>query len=278
MKNVFVTGASTGIGNATVRRLANNARVFAGVRSEADYRALGEVGPNVVPVYLDVVDENSIARAEAEVAAATGGSLDGLVNNAGIVVAAPLEIVPPAEFRKQLDVNVTGPLLVTQAFMPLLRAARGRIVMIGSISGKFSSPFMGAYSASKFALEAMSDALRLELAPFGIKVVLVEPGPVKTPLWQRTQDASDKSIGALDPAAVAPYAASIDKMRAMARKLEAGGSSPERVAEVVERALAVKSPRARYLVGREARVQLIVGRLPEGIRDKLILSAFAGAK
>jgi NAD(P)-dependent dehydrogenase (short-subunit alcohol dehydrogenase family) len=278
VKSFFVTGASTGIGNATALRLAKTSRVFAGVRSEADYRALGASGPNVVPVYLDVTDPSSIARAKADVAASTGGLLDGVVNNAGIVVAAPLEIIEPAEFRKQLDVNVVGPLLVTQAFLPLIRASKGRIVTIGSISGKFATPFTGAYSISKFAVEAMSDALRVELAPFGIRVILIEPGPVKTPIWQRTQTAATASMQRSAPETLALYADSIAKMQRLASKLESDGDDPDAVAAVVERALTAAYPRARYLVGTSARVQLLIARLPEFIRDRLILSAFAGAK
>jgi NAD(P)-dependent dehydrogenase (short-subunit alcohol dehydrogenase family) len=278
MKDVLVTGASTGIGNATVSRLAKTARVFAGVRSEKDYAALGSAGPNVVPVYLDVTDPDSIAKAKAQVATATGGRLDGVVNNAGIVVAAPLEVIEPAEFRKQLDVNVVGPLLVTQAFLPLIHAAKGRIVTIGSISGKFATPFTGAYSISKFAVEALSDALRLELAPFGIKVILIEPGPVKTPIWQTTAAATQAAMGRIPAESLAPYAGSIAKMQAFAAQLEKDGVAPDVVAAVVERALTTKSPRARYLVGSSARAQLIIARLPEGLRDRLILMSLARAK
>jgi NAD(P)-dependent dehydrogenase (short-subunit alcohol dehydrogenase family) len=278
MKNFLVTGASTGIGNATARRLAKAARVFAGVRSEKDYAALGNAGTNVVPVYLDVTDPDSIAKAKAEVAAATGGSLDGVVNNAGIVVAAPLEVIEPAEFRKQLDVNVVGPLLVTQAFLPFIHVAKGRIVTIGSISGKFATPFTGAYSISKFAVEAMSDALRLELAPFGIKVILIEPGPVKTPIWQTTATATEAAMGRIPAEALAPYAGSIAKMQLFAAQLEKDGVAPDVVAAVVERALTTKSPRARYLVGASARAQLVIARLPEGLRDRLITMSLASAK
>jgi NAD(P)-dependent dehydrogenase (short-subunit alcohol dehydrogenase family) len=278
VKSYVVTGASSGIGHATVLRLAKSARVFAGVRSARDHEALGAAGANIVPVYLDVTDPDSIAQAKATVARQTADELNGLVNNAGIAVAAPLEMVEAAEFRKQFDINVMGPLLVTQAFLPMIRARKGRIVTIGSIGGKMALPFIGPYAASKFAIEAMSDAWRLELAPFGIRVILIEPGAVKTPIWQRSSTAS---LGAMDRASadgIALYGEMIGKMQKLSSKLEAGGIDPDRVAAVVERALTVPSPRARYLVGTDARVQLVIGRLPEFIRDRMILSTFAGAK
>jgi len=278
VKSYVVTGASTGIGYATALRLAKNARVFAGVRNARDHDALGAAAPNVVPVYLDVTDPAPIAQAKATIAEQTAGELDGLVNNAGIAVAAPLEMVEPAEFRKQLDINVMGPLLVTQAFLPMIRARKGRIVTIGSIGGKMALPFVGAYAASKFAIEAMSDAWRLELAPFGIRVILIEPGAVKTPIWQRSSTASLSAMERASPTALALYGELIGKMQKISSKMGAGGIDPDRVAAVVERALVVRSPRARYLVGTDARVQLVIGRLPEFIRDRMILSTFARAK
>jgi NAD(P)-dependent dehydrogenase (short-subunit alcohol dehydrogenase family) len=251
VKSYVVTGASTGIGYATALRLAKNARVFAGVRNARDHDALGAAAPNVVPVYLDVTDPDTIAQAKATIAEQTAGELDGLVNNAGIAVAAPLEMI---------------------------RARKGRIVTIGSIGGKMALPFVGAYAASKFAIEAMSDAWRLELAPFGIRVILIEPGAVKTPIWQRSSTASLSAMERASPTALALYGELIGKMQKISSKMGAGGIDPDRVAAVVERALVVRSPRARYLVGTDARVQLVIGRLPEFIRDRMILSTFARAK
>jgi NAD(P)-dependent dehydrogenase (short-subunit alcohol dehydrogenase family) len=191
---ILVTGASTGIGYATALRLSKNATVFAGVRSESDYAAMGALGENIVPVYLEVTDRDSIARAKTTIAEKTGGRLDALVNNAGIVVAGPLELIEPEQFERQFAVNVMGPLYVSQAFLPMIRAAKGRIVTIGSIGGKMSMPYVGPYSASKFAIEAMTDALRIEMLPFGVKVILIEPGAIKTPLWQRTQAAGKATV------------------------------------------------------------------------------------
>jgi len=273
--NILVTGASTGIGYATTLLLAKNATVFAGVRSESDFNAMSALGPNVVPVYLEVTDRDSIARAKATIGEKTGGMLDALVNNAGIVVAAPLEIVEPEQFEKQFAVNVMGPLYVSQAFLPMLRAAKGRIVTIGSIAGKMALPYVGPYAASKFAVEALMDALRLEMLPFGVKVILVEPGAIKTPLWGRTQVASTASIERIPADGLALYGEPIKRMQAFSSKIEDGAIGPERVAQVVERALTARSPQARYLVGTDARAQLVIARLPEIIRDRLITGLLA---
>jgi NAD(P)-dependent dehydrogenase (short-subunit alcohol dehydrogenase family) len=183
---VLVTGASTGIGRATVLALAKRgAQVYAGVRRSADADSLTrEGGPNVRPLLLDVTVPDAIDAAR-DILSSSGAPLTGLVNNAGFALAGPLELVAPAELRRQFDVNFFGALALTQALLPQLRAARGRIVNVSSIGGKFAAPFVGAYAASKFALEAASDALRLELRPFGVAVILIEPGAVRTPIWQR---------------------------------------------------------------------------------------------
>jgi len=222
-----------------------------------------------------VTDRDSIARAKATIGEKTGAKLDALVNNAGIVVAAPLEIVEPEQFEKQFAVNVMGPLYVSQAFLPMLRAAKGRIVTIGSIAGKMALPYVGPYAASKFAVEALMDALRLEMLPFGVKVILVEPGAIKTPLWGRTQVASTASIERIPADGLALYGEPIKRMQAFSSKIEDGAIGPERVAQVVERALTARSPQARYLVGTDARAQLVIARLPEIIRDRLITGLLA---
>jgi NAD(P)-dependent dehydrogenase (short-subunit alcohol dehydrogenase family) len=187
MKNVLVTGTSTGIGHSTALELARRGwRVFAGVRKEADGEALKrEAEGEVHTVLLDVADEASIDSAAAFLAEQTGGELHGLVNNAGVYLGGPLELMRPDEIRKTLDVNVTGLLLLTRACLPLLRAAQGRIVNISSISGLIAMPGVSVYAASKHAVEAVTDALRVELQPFGIKVIAVEPGGVKTPIWDK---------------------------------------------------------------------------------------------
>src|SRR3972149_6942761 len=187
---VVVTGASTGIGRACVQRLDTMGfRVFGGVRREVDGESLkSETSDRVTPILIDVTDSVSIASAAEVVAAAVGeAGLAGLVNNAGIPVPGPLEFLPLEDIRRQLEVNVIDQIAVTQAFLPLLRKGRGRIVNVGSIAGKFATPFLGPYTASKHAMEGLSDALRQELRPWGIHVALVEPGSIATPIWQKGQ-------------------------------------------------------------------------------------------
>ncbi|MEK7693262.1 MAG: SDR family oxidoreductase, partial [Chloroflexota bacterium] len=186
-RSVVITGASTGIGEACALHLdALGWRVFAGVRKGADGEALQrKASARLIPVRIDVTDQASIASACDAVAQELGArGLDGLVNNAGIAVAAPLEFVPIDDLRRQLEINVIGQIAVTQAFLALIRTARGRIVNIGSVSGKLATPFTGPYSASKFAMEALTDALRIELRPWKIEVSIVEPGSIATPIWE----------------------------------------------------------------------------------------------
>lgn len=271
---VVITGASKGIGRATALYLAARGwRVFAGVRKEADGEALKrEAGWNLSPIILDVGDEETVHRA-AELVAAQTSALAGLVNNAGIAVAGPLEFLPLEAFREQLEVNVTGQLAVTQAFMPLLRQARGRIVMMSSIGGRISTPMQGPYHASKFALEALSDALRLELSPWGIRVVLVEPGTIATPIWETSLARADGLIAVMPERARELYGEQYEATRQSALRTGQQGIPPERVAEVVEKALSVPNPRARYLVGRDAQVAARIAMLPACIKDRLLRPA-----
>jgi NAD(P)-dependent dehydrogenase (short-subunit alcohol dehydrogenase family) len=259
-----VTGASSGIGGATALRLAHNGwRVYAGVR-KAEHAPDG-----TTPLVFDVTDAGAIAAAVERVREDTD-ALHGLVNNAGITVPAPLEFLPLDELREQLEVNVIAQLGVTQAFLPLLRAGRGRIVNMGSISGRSALPFLGAYAASKFALEALTDSLRVELVPFGIHVAIVEPGTIATPIWRKGAERADK-IAERMPARVAElYGPRIEAFRRAAAARGAQGASPDDVAAAVEHALASDKPRARYLVGKDAKLRARVQRLPTGLRDRLI--------
>jgi NAD(P)-dependent dehydrogenase (short-subunit alcohol dehydrogenase family) len=276
-----VTGTSSGIGAATALRLARSGhRVFAGVRRAEDASALvRDGGGNVAPLILDVTDAASIERARATVEEALrpAGVLAGLVNNAGIAVAGPLEILPLAALREQFEINLFGAIAVTQAFLPLLRASRGRIVNVSSISGKAASPYVGAYCASKHALEAASDALRIELRPFGVHVSVIEPGRVRTPIWERSAAASTARLDALPEESIAPYRQALEGMRSFARIAHKTGTPPEAVAAAIEHALTAKHPRARYLVGVDARVQLAIARLPERLRDRIIEAFLAHA-
>lgn len=275
MRAVVVTGTSTGIGAATVRELsARGYTVFAGVRRDADGEALRDrVGGDVRPLLLDVTDAAAIGSAADEVALAVGAAgLAGLVNNAGIALAAPLEYLPAETFRRQLEVNVVGQLAVTQALLPLLRPARGRVVNVGSIGDRLVGPMTGAYHASKFALAALTAGLRLELADAGIEVVLVEPGTVATPIWETSAAAATGLIAELPPEAISRYGSRIEATQAWAKAAARAGIAPEAVARVIARALTAARPRTRYLVGRDARIGAIVAGLPDRLRDRLILS------
>ncbi|QXD14221.1 SDR family oxidoreductase [Rhodocaloribacter litoris] len=271
---VLVTGASTGIGRACALDLAAHGfSVFATVRRAEDARALEAEGlPHLRPLFLDVTDGAAIAAAAGTVGTATGeAGLWGLVNNAGIVLAAPLEAIPLDAFRRQLEVNVTGQLAVTQAFLPLVRRARGRIVNMGSIGGISVIPFVGAYCASKFALEAISDALRMELAPWGIEVVIVEPGTVTTPIWRKGEEAADAILSRIDPGVVSLYREAMERMRRVVAAAETRGAPPEVVAAAVRHALTARRPKTRYLVGPVARMRWVLQRLlPDRLRDRLL--------
>lgn len=271
---VVVTGASKGIGAAVVRRLARDGyRVVAGVRREEDAAALrDELGERAVPALLDVTDPEAVAATADLVGREVGErGLAGLVNNAGIAVAAPLEFLPPEELRRQLDVNVVGQHAVTKALLPLLRRGHGRIVNVGSIGGRIASPMTGPYHASKFALRGLTDSLRLELAPWGIEVVLVEPGAVATPIWETSIAAADRLQQALPPEVAKLYGRVAARARAGARYNAAHGMPAEKVAAVVAQALTARRPRARYLVGRDAHIAAMVARLPDRLRDRLVL-------
>jgi NAD(P)-dependent dehydrogenase (short-subunit alcohol dehydrogenase family) len=273
-KTFLVTGASTGIGEATVRWLDRKGhRVFAGVRRAEDAARLrGAASERLVPVRLDVTDPASIDSARKDVESSLGPhGLDGLVNNAGIAVAGPLECLPLDAIRRQFDVNVIGQLAVTQAFLPSLRAAGGRIVLMGSIGGRMSTPFLGPYAASKFALEAIADALRLELRPWGVGVVLLEPGSIATPIWKKGEDDAAALAAVLGPRAERDYGTAIRAMRDAAAAAGRRGISPDVVAAVVERALTTRRPRTRYLIGRDARIRALMAQvLPDRLRDRVI--------
>lgn len=273
-RSVVVTGASTGIGQACALRLDRAGwRVFAGVRKEADaQRFRQEASERLTPVMLDVTDEAQVRSAAETVVAAIGDAgLAGLVNNAGIGVAGPLEFLPLDELRRQLDVNVIGQIAVTQAFLPLIRKGNGRIVNIGSISGKLATPLMGPYCASKFALEALTDSLRQELRPWGMAVSLVEPGSIATPIWEKGQAAGDELEKNLPEEAMMRYGKAVNALREAARKFEAAGIPPDRVARAVEHALTARRPRTRYVVGFDATVQrLLAAVVPDRLRDGVI--------
>ncbi|HWO16477.1 MAG TPA: SDR family NAD(P)-dependent oxidoreductase [Solirubrobacterales bacterium] len=277
MKSVVITGASTGIGRATALRLdAKGWRVFAGARKEADADSLREAGSErLVPLMLDVTDAGQIAAAARTVEEQVGKTgLDGLVNNAGIAVPGPLETLPIDDFRRQVDVNLTAQVAVTQAMLPSIRRARGRIVFITSIGGLMAFPMFGAYHAAKFGLEAVGDVFRQELRPWGIKVSVVEPGSIATPIWERGMDEADAVEARAGDGHADLYGKSIAAYREVAMRTAARGIPPEKVAIKIEHALSARRPRTRYLVGADARGQALAIRLlPDRLVDRLIARA-----
>jgi NAD(P)-dependent dehydrogenase (short-subunit alcohol dehydrogenase family) len=271
--HVLVTGASSGIGRATALRLVTSGyHVFAGVRKPADGAALAEAATGeMTPVILDVTDARQIASAVKIIADHVGETgLAGLVNNAGIGVFGPLELIPVEQFRRQLEVNVTGQLAITQAALPLLRRGRGRIVMIGSIGARFTPPFIGPLAASKSTLTTMSNALRQELAPWDIRVTLVEPGSIRSEAVDKLQ--SDARAVMNDAAAEgrALYENAFLHLVDFFARLHEKGSSPDIVAKTVERALRASRPRSCYLSGKNAQRMAAVARLlPVPAQDAL---------
>jgi NAD(P)-dependent dehydrogenase (short-subunit alcohol dehydrogenase family) len=278
-KSVFITGTSSGIGHASALRLAKAGfRVFAGVRKQADAQSLRAEHPGITSIAIDITDAASIASARAELEATLGG-LDGLVNNAGIGLAGPMEHVPLDELRRQFEVNVFGQIAVTQALLPLIRRARGRIVNMGSVGGHITMPFGGVLCGTKSAFGAMNDALRLELRPFGIHVSIIEPGAIHTPAVEKTLGDIEGTIAALPPDGQNHYASALREFNRRAYDRELHGSSPEVVADAVHHALTARRPRSRYPVGRDARLLVTMPRLlPDRVLDQLRLRIFGLTK
>ncbi len=270
---VLITGASTGIGAACALALDKlGYQVFAGVRREADGAALRQIAsPRLAPLLLDVTDQSLIAKAALLLKdVLSGQGLEGLVNNAGIAVAGPLEFVSPERLRLQFEVNVIGAMAITQAMLPLLRTGPGRIINISSVSGKLASPFVGPYCASKFALEALSDSLRVELSPWKIAVSVVEPGVINTPIWQKSLAANGSLLEQMPPESQELYGREVAAMQQYART--AKGLEPEAVARVVVQALTDRNPKIRYVVGTNARMGVLLTWLPDRLRDWLLLN------
>jgi NAD(P)-dependent dehydrogenase (short-subunit alcohol dehydrogenase family) len=271
-RGVVVTGSAKGIGRACVLRLARAGfRVYAGVRNEADGESLrAEAGANAIPVHIDVTQADTIAAATSLIRSDLADApLVGLVNNAGIAIAGPLEFLPLDELRRQFEVNVIGQLAMAQALLPLLRASRGRIVNMGSISGKSALPLVGPYAASKHALEAITDSLRVELHSAGVDVVIIEPGVIATPIWQTSTAAAEKML-AHAPQAVQHYGRLLERVADRAKRGASRGLPADVVARVVEAALTARRPKTRYLVGRDARLRALFQHLPDRWRDGII--------
>lgn len=280
MPSALITGASTGIGRATALHLDGRGwRVFAGVRREEDAEALGEAGSErLAPLMLDVTDPGQIAAAAERIGAEVGeAGLDGLVNNAGIAIFSPLETVPIDDFRRQIEVNLTAQVAVTQAMLPPIRRATGRVVFVSSIGGRMALPFGGPYHAAKFGLEAVTDCLRQELRPWGIDVAAIEPGSIDTPIWERGERTADEVAERAPAEHQALYGETLDRLRELSKQTAERGIAPQKVAEAIERALTARRPRTRYLVGRDARGQALVSRLlPDRLLDRLVARVMKG--
>ena len=277
-EHVLITGTSTGIGEATALHLAEQGfHVFAGIRRTKDGEALqARASASLTPLIIDVTNEQTISAARAAVERAVGDrGLAGLVNNAGIGVPAPIEFQPLADFRRQLDVNLFGPVAMTQAFLPLLRRGMGRIVNVGSVGGMIVLPINGAYSASKFGLKAISDALRLELRQWGIHVSLIEVAPVKTAIFGKTYAALDALRSELGEDAYRLYEGQIAAIRKSVEDTEASADPPLVIAKAIHHALTSDKPKSKYLAGHGGRQVAVAAALPDGARDKALARELA---
>ncbi|GAB0119923.1 SDR family oxidoreductase [Acidisoma sp. 7E03] len=274
-KQVLVTGASSGIGRATALRLAaSGMRVFAACRRLEDGERLKTEAPPdlLIPVILDVAKPDTIDACRSFIDTATGGRLDGLVNNAGIGLSAPLEVVPLDAVRAAFEVNLFGQLAVIQAFLPLLPSGAGRIVNLGSVGAHITIPFGGVLCGSKAAFECFSDALRMELRPLGIHVVIIQPGSIKTPAVDKTLGGVEQVIARWPESGSARYAGLVRRFSARANAREAGGSDPDVVARTIQLALTAPRPRARYPTGKDAHMLTLLPRiLPDRLLDFLRL-------
>jgi hypothetical protein len=273
MQSVVITGVSTGIGWATAKLLLDRGfRVFGSTRKQADAdRLKAQFGPNFTPLMFDVTDEAAVLAAAREVRAALNGqTLTGLVNNAGIAVAGPVLELAADEFRRQLNVNVIGPIISTQAFGPLLgsdlslKGPKGRIVMISSVAGKNGNPLTAAYSASKHAIEGLSESLRREMMLFGIDVIIIAPGAVKTPIWSKAEEVD---ISAYKNS---PFFPALGRIRQFMLRLGETGLPAEKIAEAIAEALTSAHPKVRYQLTPDPMRHLMLAVLPKRMTDKII--------
>ncbi|HET7122081.1 MAG TPA: SDR family oxidoreductase [Solirubrobacterales bacterium] len=275
MRTVLVTGASTGIGRATALRLEGAGwRVFAGVRKATDAEALSEAASaRLTPIFLDVTEPEQVAAAAERIENEAGARLDGLVNNAGVAIPGPLETIPLEDFRRQLEVNLVAYVAMTQAMLPFIRRAEGRVVFVSSIGGRVAFPFTGAYHAAKFGTEAIGDVFRQELRPWGLRVSIIEPGSIDTPIWDRGQREAGE-LEARAPRTDILYGSAIERFRKVIQDTAERGIPPEKVAKAIAHALESKRPRSRYLVGLDAKVQARLKPLiPTPVFDRIVAHA-----
>ena len=272
LKSVVITGASSGIGRACALHMDRLGwQVFAGVRKESDEISLRAEGSDrLIPLMLDVTDARSIQDAREVVRSMQGGAgLSGLVNNAGLPSGGPVEFLALDDVRRRFDVNFFGVIAVTQAFLPLLRLAQGRIVNMSSVSGMVAAPFVSPYSTSKFALEALTDALRVELHPWHIDVCSIQPGAIDTPIWEKSGDFLRRLIDSYPPEARDLYGGAISGMQP---RFVPHGIPADSVAKAVAHALTSPHPKTRYRVGLDSVFVSIFRLLPDRLRDRIVLS------
>lgn len=270
--DILISGASTGIGKATAVHLARKGHVvWAGVRSQKSFDDLVKANvQGLRPIFLDVCDEKSVEDAISRITKESG-ILHGLVNNAGIAVGGPVEGVKMADWRRQFDTNVFGQIHVIQRCLPLLRQSKGRIVNVSSVSGKIASPFLGPYAGSKYALEAISDSLRRELRPHGVKVSIVEPGPIATPIWEKSQTEGLRNADQYSDVVKQTYGASLQKFRVEIEKAVRRAAPVKVVVEAIEHALTSRMPKVRYPVGRGISAAITLSRaLPDTWMDRFL--------
>jgi NAD(P)-dependent dehydrogenase (short-subunit alcohol dehydrogenase family) len=271
---VFITGAGAGIGAATARLLAlDGYTVYAGVHTGAGELA-GAANISLIP--LDVTDPASVAKAADQIAAQVPEGLQAVVNNAGIIIQGPLELTPPEDLEREFAVNALGPAYVTRAFLPLLRAGHGRIVNISAPTGRVAIPFMSALSASKAALFSLSDALRLELAPWGIPVIVISPSATDTRIFAKADDRARSGLATFEPDLIALYQRRLEAVARVSARQKLAPVEP--VARAVAVAVRARSPKRTYTVGRDARLATVLALLPSGLRERAVASALGLGK
>lgn len=268
---ILVSGASSGLGKACAIHMARLGHsVWAGVRSEKSFKEIAKLNvKGLQPVYLDVCDEKSIVDCVSHIIKEVG-IIHGLVNNAGIAVGGPIEGISMADWRRQFETNFFGQIRVMQECLPILRQSKGRIVNMSSISGRIASPFLGPYAASKYALEAASDSLRREMRKHGVKVSIVEPGAIATPIWEKSRHDGLKP-GKFPQAIMDVYGPALTKFIKNVEKVEREASPISVVTKAVEHALTARNPRTRYPVGKGISFVSVLSRaLPDRIMDRVV--------
>jgi NAD(P)-dependent dehydrogenase (short-subunit alcohol dehydrogenase family) len=276
---VLISGSSTGIGRASALRLDRKGfQVFAGVRNRGDAESLEAEGSDrLEPVILDVTDEGTIEATRERIDHVTGGRLAGVVNNAGIARGGPVEALSIDDLRHQLEVNLVGQVAVTQAVLPMIRAAKGRIVFVSSIGGKVALPYLSPYAASKHGIEAVGDSLRREMMQFGVGVSLIEPGAVATPIWEKGSDQASELRERATAEQVELYGTVMDRFEKLFIEAGNSGVPADKVADAVEHALTAEKPKTRYLIGRQAKVRAALARyLPDRFLDRGIARQLGG--